>query len=211
MDNLRYFASSKKWWKFDPKYIVLNKVANKNVLDVGCSYGDLGEKLKERNCKVDGVELYQPAVLEAKKVLNFVYEIDINNPDQVKTISNSYDVITFMDVLEHVVDPRKTLVEFSRHLDTSGIVIASIPNVLNVKERFNFLFGRFEYEDYGVLDKTHLRFYTVSSAIDLFQTVFKSVRVIGYTPRFNFLKPFVRLWPEMFALQIVLEGSLANE
>ena len=205
----RYYTSSKKWWRYDPKWVVLDEVSKpESVLDIGCSYGDLGVMLKQKGCMVDGVEIYEPAYTEAKKVLNYVYKIDMDHPDLIQTeILNSYSLITLMDVLEHFKDPQSVLSACRRKLSKDGRVIISLPNVVNIRERILFFFGYFDYKEYGVLDKTHLHFYTKKTAIALMSSVFLEVRLIECTPRYDFLKRFVKFWPEMFALQFVIEGK----
>lgn len=205
----RYRYSSKNWWIFDPKWVVVNEIKKpETVLDVGCSYGDFGEKLKKKNCLVDGVEIYEPAFIEASRVLDNVYKLDMDYPDDVaKSICRKYSVITFMDVLEHSKNPELVLRAYKEKLEIDGRVFVSLPNVVNIRERISIFFGNFDYQDYGVFDRTHLRFFTKKSACDLMSSVFSEVRLVGCTPRYNFLKGLVRLWPEMFALQFVLEGK----
>jgi len=205
----RYYISSKNWWKYDPKWIVLSVIKkSETVLDVGCSYGDFGIKLKENNCTVDGVEVYEPAFDEAAKVLDNVYKMDLDYPETISAgIIKKYSLITFMDVLEHCKDPEAVLREYKKKLEKDGRVCISLPNVLNIRERIRFLVGNFDYTEYGVLDKTHLRFYTKKTALALVKSVFSEVRIIGYTPRYNFLKNVVKYWPQMFALQFVIEGK----
>lgn len=204
----RYRDSSKMWWVYDPKWVVLGVIKKPEaVLDVGCSYGDFGRKLKEKNCTVDGVEIYEPALIEAKKVLDNVYQLDMDKPDTVSTnIERKYSVITFLDVLEHSKNPEVVLRAYKEKLINGGRVYVSLPNIVNIKERISILFGNFDYKEYGVMDKTHLRFFTKKTAIELMSAVFSEVKLVECTPRYNFLRGVVKLWPEMFALQFVLEG-----
>ena len=208
LDSNRYLNSSKNWWKYDPKWAVLDAITKQEVvLDVGCSYGDFGIKLIEKGCSVDGVEIYDPAYNQAAEVLRNVYRLDMDYPELIKDgLKKEYSVITFMDVLEHCKDPEFVLRAYKEKLIEGGKVFISIPNVLNIRERLSFLFGKFDYQEYGVLDKTHLRFYTKKTALMLMKKVFRNVNLIECTPRYNFLKPFVRFWPEMFSLQFVIEG-----
>lgn len=205
----RYRYSSKNWWTYDPKWVVVNEINTpETVLDVGCSYGDFGLKLREKNCSVDGVEIYPPAFTEAKKVLVNVYRLDMDLPDEIeKNIDKKYSVITFMDVLEHSKDPESVLRAYKEKLIDNGRVYVSLPNVVNIRERFSILLGNFDYQEYGVFDRTHLRFFTKKSAIRLLSSVFSEVRLVECTPRYNFLRGIVKFWPEMFALQFVLEGK----
>lgn len=212
-DELRYFNSSKNWWKFDPKWAVVKYVGTKlKILDVGCSYGDLGEKLKQKGCYVDGVELYEPAANAADKILNNVFRINIDNRIEIENAGfEGYDLITFMDVLEHTIDPTSTLNCFSKYLNPNGRVIVSLPNIANIVERFNLLLGRFDYKEYGVLDKTHLRFFTLKSALEMMHKNFQNVQIIECTPRYNFFRPFVKFFPGLLALQfVILAGGVID-
>lgn len=205
----RYRYSSKNWWVYDPKWAVVNVIEKpETVLDVGCSYGDFGKKLKEIGCAVDGVEIYEPAFIEAQKVLDKVYQLDMDSPEMVtQGIQKQYSIITFMDVLEHSKNPEIVLRTYKDKLTGDGRVYVSLPNVVNVRERISLFFGNFDYQEYGVFDKTHLRFFTKKTAIELMSSVFSEVRLIECTPRYNFLKMVVKFWPEMFALQFVIEGK----
>ena len=188
--NLRYLYSSKHWWKYDPKYYVLHRIeAGESVLDVGCSYGDFGCKIKEKGCTVDGVDYYLPAINYAKQVLDNVYFFNLNILSDIDAkIERKYDVITFMDVLEHCIEPELVLKVFKNLLNERGRVYISIPNIANIYCRAQLFFGNWDYEEYGVLDKTHLRFFTKKTAYKLVKNVFPYAKIVAYTPRFNFLK-----------------------
>ena len=209
----RYLNSSKNWWKYDPKWIAFNEVLkNEYVLDVGCSYGDFGKKLKEKGCSVDGVEIDPIAAAAAREYLDHVDSFDIDQSPVVSSmLEKDYDTITYMDVLEHCKNPDLVISEFNKYLAKDGRIIVSVPNIVNVKERFLILFGRFNYEEYGVMDRTHLRFYTRASSYLLIKRHFENVRFIGYTPRFNSLNRLVNIWPTLFALQFVIEGKFKKD
>lgn len=206
--ELRYYDSSKNWDKFDPKWAVLEAIrSGEKVLDVGCSYGDLGSKLKNKKCAVDGVEMYEPAIKEAQKVLDNVYPMNLNDMATMNNITNKYSVITFMDVLEHCVEPSKVLEGFKSKLSSDGRVYVSVPNIANFRERWAMMMGRFNYEKYGVMDETHVRFFTKETALKLVGSSFKHVTIIKATPRHRYLNRIVQWWPEMFAMQFVIEGK----
>lgn len=130
------------------------------ILDIGCGEGALGRALLDRGAsEVVGIEA-DPATAEtARKNLSRVFRGD------VETLSlpfgdGYFDCIVLADVLEHLRDPLSLLAKAKRHLADSGTVVASIPNVrfLNVVEQLAE--GRWEYRDAGILDRTHLRFFT---------------------------------------------------
>lgn len=206
--ELRYYDSSKNWDKFDPKWAVLGAIhTGENVLDVGCSYGDLGSQLKNKKCAVDGVEMYEPAIKEAQKVLDNVYPMNLNDMATMNNITKKYSVITFMDVLEHCIEPAKVLEGFKSKLSSDGRVYVSVPNIANFRERWAMMMGRFNYEKYGVMDETHVRFFTKETALKLVESSFKHAKIIKATPRHRYLNRIVHWWPEMFAMQFVIEGK----
>lgn len=138
------------------------------ILDVGCSHGRFGSVLKEANpdWTVVGVEPDAGAMSNAAghydEVIHGFY------PDDLATGSR-FDCIVFNDVLEHVVDPWGMVSRTLAYLTPGGRVVASIPNVRYVMVvRELALRGRWEYADWGVLDRTHLRFFTRKSIEELF-------------------------------------------
>jgi SAM-dependent methyltransferase len=135
------------------------------VLDVGCSTGYFGELLiDDKKATVDGIELDSNDAAKARKVLNQVYSLDLEYDEWPKELlSTRYDVVFFGDILEHLKDPGKVLEKFSKLLKRSGIVIISIPNIAHASVRFDLLAGNFDYEELGILDNTHLKYFTFSS------------------------------------------------
>lgn len=140
----------------------------KRVLDVGCASGYLGEALKQRGCTVAGVEYDAEAADAAKAVLDQVVVGDITELDLVGHFGEgSFDAVVFGDVLEHVVDPAAVLRATRPLLAPGGSVAISIPNVAHGAVRLSLLRGRFEYRPLGLLDETHLRFFTRDTLRDL--------------------------------------------
>ncbi|RJR21276.1 MAG: class I SAM-dependent methyltransferase [Nitrospiraceae bacterium] len=137
---------------------------DQSVLEVGCHSGYLGEVLKKRGNKVWGVEINREAARSAEQFYEKVFTGSIEDQNIWDAISRKYDVILFLDVLEHLVNPRSVLVKSRELLYPGGFIIATIPNVASYGVRKELLFGRYDYQDSGVLDKTHLRFFTFYSA-----------------------------------------------
>jgi 2-polyprenyl-3-methyl-5-hydroxy-6-metoxy-1,4-benzoquinol methylase/glycosyltransferase involved in cell wall biosynthesis len=147
------------------------------ILEVGCSTGYFGAALKELGHTVLGVEMDQTSAELAKKYLDEVHCCTIEayfekNPDQL------FDVITFGDVLEHLTDTEAILLLAREHLLPSGRLIASIPNVTHASIRCMMLQGDWTYSDLGILDKTHLRFFTKQSVLQLFKACGYSITQI---------------------------------
>ena len=138
--------------------------------EVGCGAGDTLAFLKTsgRCSWAGGVELFHSAVEDARtKNIDLVLEGNVSEMT-LPFEHGSLDVILCLDVLEHLNDPWKVLQELSKYLKSGGIFICSIPNVRNFRVTMPLIIrGIWEYSNEGILDKTHLRFFTKKSAIAL--------------------------------------------
>lgn len=134
---------------------------NTKVLDVGCSSGYFAEALRnEKGCIVDGIEIDEQDAKIAQKYCRNVYVANAEQTDFVKLVDDRYDYIIFADVLEHLIDPSKVLKNVSKVLNKNGSILFSIPNMAHSSVRMQLLQGNFDYEEEGLLDRTHLHFYT---------------------------------------------------
>jgi len=150
------------------------------VLEVGCSAGYFGSMLCETGHTVWGIEPDKEPSSEAEKVLDRVFQGDLSeffskHPDE------RFDVIVFGDVLEHLISPDKFLSQSHKHLSKDGHVIASIPNVAHISVRAMLFEGRWDYNELGIMDETHLRFYTKNTITDLFSNANFFIDEIQYT------------------------------
>ena len=142
----------------------------KRVLDVGCATGYLAEALVERGCTVAGVEFDAGAAEEARPHLERLVVGDLETMDLAEAFGDDrFDVIVFGDVLEHLRDPLPVLRRAKALLADRGSVVASIPNIAHGSVRLALLAGRFDYQDLGLLDSTHVRFFTRASVEHLFR------------------------------------------
>jgi O-antigen biosynthesis protein len=138
-----------------------------NILEVGCSAGYFGAALKDVGHAVWGVEPNQTAADAARTLLDGVYVGFIQ--DYFKAYPDKkFDVISFGDVLEHIAYPEEVLLLCRSHLNKSGAIVASVPNVSHLAIRTMLMEGRWDYSELGILDRTHLRFFTRSSLVQLF-------------------------------------------
>jgi len=156
----------------------------KVVLDVGCAGGSFGKFLKaERNCVVWGIEPSEAMSKEAAKHLDVVIN-DIFSEDLAELDGQLFDVICFNDVLEHMVNPNAALKVAKRFLSKNGYILASIPNILYFPVVSDLVFKQdWKYAEYGVLDNTHLRFYTKKSMVRMFEECgFEVARIEGINP-----------------------------
>jgi len=132
------------------------------VLDVGCSIGTLGEYLtKEKACLVDGVDSSTEALEIARPHYREIRLADLEKDSLTDLYEkHSFDFIVLADVLEHLRQPADTLIQARELLDSDGKIIISIPNIAYVGIVLEMLRGNFEYRDQGLLDATHVRFFT---------------------------------------------------
>ena len=99
-----------------------------------------------------------------------------------RLLAESFDVIVYGDVLEHLTDPLRALVALNRSLAPDGRVIASVPNVAHLWVRLSLLTGRFDYGERGILDRTHLRFFTRRTFLALLRDAGLAVDELSVTP-----------------------------
>jgi 2-polyprenyl-3-methyl-5-hydroxy-6-metoxy-1,4-benzoquinol methylase len=140
------------------------------VLDVGCASGYLaGPLLRERGCQyVDGIELDPAEAALANKVCRKVVVGSAEEATSYAKLDGPYDAVVFGDVLEHLRDPARALCAARSVVGERGVVVSSIPNVAHYSIRAELFNGRFDYADAGILDRTHLRFFTERSIRSLF-------------------------------------------
>lgn len=136
------------------------------VLDIGCGTGALGAELIRQCLTIDGVTISEKEKLLAAKIYRNVWLFDVENG--LPRIDSKYDLIVLSHVLEHVVYPDHLLADIRDHLNPTGYIICAIPNMLFLYNRLKLLFGRVEYEEVGLMDYTHVRWYTWKSIIELF-------------------------------------------
>jgi 2-polyprenyl-3-methyl-5-hydroxy-6-metoxy-1,4-benzoquinol methylase len=143
---------------------------SKRVLDVGCATGYLAEALAVRGCTVSGLEYDAESAEDARPHLDRLVVGDVETLDLAEAFDGErFDVVVFGDVLEHLRDPLAALRKARTVLAERGSVVASIPNIAHGSVRLALLAGRFDYQELGLLDNTHVRFFTRSSIEDLFR------------------------------------------
>ena len=148
------------------------------ILEVGCASGMTGRELKRRNgAFVAGIELNANAATAAKNVLDDVVHGDIEKID-LPYRDSSFDCILFADVLEHLIDPLSTLIKVRRLLKKGGSVVASIPNVQFHGVIHQLIEGNWTYEKEGILDETHLRFFTYKEIEKMFSQAGYSIQKV---------------------------------
>lgn len=145
-------------------------VGIKTALDIGCATGAFGTLLKEKfGCEVWGVEPDAASAKEAGKNIDHVIN-DLFTDNLLQLADKKFDAIFFNDVLEHLQNPEQALLSCKKLLNFNGAIIASIPNIRWYPVILSLLrYKDFKYENAGVMDRTHLRFFTKKSMIRMFE------------------------------------------
>lgn len=170
----------KEKWGFNSTYssFIRNEIINQidsekkeklNILEVGCACGATLLKIKHlyKNANIYGIELNKNSALIAQNFADVRAE-NIEN-SQLSYKEKYFDYIIFADVLEHLYDPWFVLNNIKKYLKTDGKIIASIPNIMHYSVIRDLINGKWTYQDSGILDKTHIRFFTFNEIINMFQ------------------------------------------
>jgi O-antigen biosynthesis protein len=162
-----------------PEVVALVPLDARFVIDVGCGAGGLGRGLKalRPGIEVRGVEPVASEAERAKLVLDdaWVGRAEAPLPEHWP----APDCVIFADVLEHLLDPWETLRRYRAILRPGGTCVASIPNVAHRSVFRGLLRHRWDYAPFGILDRTHLRFFTRETAIEMFEEAGFSIRSVG--------------------------------
>lgn len=144
---------------------------NSRVLNVGCASGYMAEQLKSKGCTVIGIEKDHNAALAVRNYCQEVIEAAGERLESLPFPDGFFDVILYLDILEHLARPDILLSKLKRYLTPDEELIASIPNSARLEHRLRLLMGRFDYNNQGLgaLSIAHLRFFTKKTAINLLQ------------------------------------------
>jgi SAM-dependent methyltransferase len=215
-----------KPFKYSSHYWILNLLDQEpgpvKILDVGTASGYLGKILSGKGHSVTGIE---NDVATAEKAKAFYDSFELADIESFAfPYRNEFDYILFADVLEHLRDPEAVLRRCIPALKESGKIIISVPNIANFLVRVSLLFGKFDYMERGILDKTHMRFFTLRSLKKMMADV--DCRVLGVIPTplpVQIVFPFTekptfaalheivyaltRCWKRAFAYQFVITAA----
>jgi len=162
--------------------VLANSSPGAVVFEGGVSSGYFARVLTAAGLVVDGFELDEAAAAGAREVCRNVWVGDLQEIDPTR-LAGPYDVVLFGDTLEHIADPVAVLGRLRSAMDDDGVLIVSIPNFANWAVRLQILTGRFRYTDRGILDRTHLRFYTEKSFREMLRDAgFRVVDLRGSIP-----------------------------
>lgn len=190
------------------------------VLDVGCACGDFGCCLaSERRVEILGLEYDQGSVEVARATGAFtrVIRCDLEDTATIPAWegAGTFDVIVFGDVLEHLRDPAAVLAVLLRLSRPGGLVLISLPNLAHANVKIDLLENRFDYTDRGIMDRTHLRFFTWRSIAELLDSVglriLEARTTVSPTRRVTGSSRFRRLHPAVGKLIVEDQHSFVNQ
>jgi len=152
----------------------------RRLLDVGAAQGVLAQRFAHRGFEVTCIEGSAELAALGKSKCHEMIVADLDKP--LPTLNGEFDMIVYGDILEHLRNPLEVFKGFNRYLRPNGKVIVSVPNFAHLWVRLNLLLGRFDYADRGILDRTHLRFFTLRSFRDFLREGGLEVEDIVATP-----------------------------
>lgn len=183
------------------------------VLEIGCATGFMGEYLiKNKKCEVVGIDLAHGEAKEARKRLTSVIEGDIEKDETLEKIKGKFDVVFASALIEHLKNPNEAIKKWKKFLKRDGVLIITTPNIAHWSMRLALLSGKFDYQEYGILDDTHLHFFTTETFKKLFTEngykvdEFLIDSVGGGHPRIA--RVLSRYSPNLFAYQMVVKASM---
>jgi SAM-dependent methyltransferase len=182
-DEIRYFVDERR------EILAFLPTTFRTLLDVGCAAAAFGALVKSQlGAEVWGVEPVPAIAAIAKKkidrVINSTFSVEADIPDRY------FDVVTFNDCLEHFPDPFPPLELAKRKLKPQGTLVCSVPNVRYIENLWHLLVDMdWKYEDWGIRDKTHLRFFSRKSILrTLDEAGYDVVSIEGITPSEKYRK-----------------------
>jgi len=197
--------------------------AGLKILDVGCGAGDNAKALQEQGHTVDGITLSEKEATFACEFSRNVYVHNLEQGLPAECLHQNYSYVLCSHVLEHICFPEKLLADIYKCLEIDGTLVVALPNIMFLRNRWNLLRGRFNYEKCGLMDNTHFRWYTYETSRDLFRKNGYDVierYVTGYLPMgpVRRILPVIcskldhvlcRAWPGLFGLQLILRCKKA--
>lgn len=163
-------TSENKVYSNEGNQAVLNLVQGNGckILDIGCGAGDNAKVLVNKGHLVDGITLSKEESLICKPVMRYVWVYNVEGGLPLD-VSDTYDYILCSHVLEHVAYPKKLLMDIRQSLKPGGKLIVALPNIMHYQSRIKLILGNFNYDETGIWDYTHLRWYTYKTGAELLQ------------------------------------------
>lgn len=184
---------------------------NSKLLELGCATGFMSKYFTQiKKCHVFGVEIDPQMAKKASESCENILVGDLDLPQTWTKIRElaPFDVVFASAVIEHLKDPWLTLQSIKQTLKPSGMLIITTSNIAHWRMRLKLLLGNWQYQEYGILDNTHLRFFTYETFIKAVEAAGFAIEHIGIDPAggikyFNWL---VQHFPNLYAHQMVLKA-----
>ncbi len=194
------------------------------VLDIGCATGCFAKELSKKKCEIWGMDDNGEAVKNATKYCKKALVANVDIGGNFKLPKKYFDYVILLDVIEHLLHPENVLSMLKPHLKAGGKVIVSTPNIAHASIRLMLLKGEFTYASLGIMDNTHVHFYTRSTFSDLLKTA--GLRVLNMIPTNGMCKVpllykitdrlpppwqyrIAKTIPTLFSYQFIAEAELA--
>lgn len=183
-----------------PANVVRMVGKNKRVLEIGCGPGSITKLLmKQGCCRVTGLELDLEAIKKVAPYCERVMQADLNSSDWPTLLESyeAFDVVVAADVLEHLYDPWVTLKRMVSLIGQSGYLVISLPHVGHAAIAACLINGDFDYRDWGLLDRTHIRFFGLKNIKDLFSQAGLKIIEAAYVVKPPEDTEFVHVWAKL--------------
>lgn len=213
MENKAFSDKDARYYNIEKSRLLpLIPDGSNSVLDLGCANGRLGRNLRQLNkaSELVGVEIFEPAAQEAAKYYDKIYQGDI---EQLQlTYREHFDFVICADILEHLRDPMVVVDRIHGWLKNNGTLISCVPNVRYWRViRDLILLGKWEYVEAGILDSTHLRFFTRNTFIEMLKKANFNIthqEMVIYGGKHNFVNRFtLGLFEEFMGYQVIVSAK----
>ena len=166
------------------------------ILDAGCGGGVLAKILSSIGHTVDGVTISTDELNMAKPFVRNVYLHNLETGLPLELQSNQYDCVICSHVLEHIVYPEQLLSDIEKVLKPGGLLIVALPNIMHYKSRMKLLAGNFDYQDAGIWDYTHVKWYSFKTAKQLLLNAGYTIELATVTGELPFNSLFGKILPD---------------
>lgn len=194
-----------------PAYVVHLVGSSKRVLEVGCGPGSITKLMAEHgHCRVTALELDPEAITKVAPYCEAIMQADLNSSEWPCLLDGveAFDVVVAADVLEHLYDPWTTLRQMIPLINSHGYLVISLPHVGHAAVVSCLINGNFEYRDWGLLDRTHIRFFGLKNIEELFAQADLKIIEVKYVVKPPEETEFAASWSRLSAtVQDALKSS----
>lgn len=212
--------------EFETHRLALRVISdNSRVLDMGCATGYMAKELAKKSCKTWGVDNDPEAVKKADEYCEETALCDLNKCKRIPFERNGFDYVLMLDVIEHLTNPENILSAIRENIKKDGRLIISTPNFAHASVRWMMARGKLEYTETGMMDRTHVHFYTRQSFEETLSRagyrvdcmiptngMTKVPALRKFTDRINpkWQYRITSLWPTMFAYQWIAVAQVKD-